>query len=145
MDKFREEHDHSHREEAERHNAVHEHEHEAVKPDKHNWLNTNEEMAADFAAISPVYAEEDGNAAADDKEISRSNADSGSFALGWVALVFAAASWFIWPAWLGAAATVLGFIAFRQGARGLGGWSMALGMIALLLYLVVVPFYYAVT
>lgn len=103
--------------------------------------NVNEEMAADFAVGSPVSyvpREQSIEKAADDVE-------AGGTALGWVALVFAAASWFLWPVVLGITSAVLGFIAFRQGARALGGWAMAIGLIAVLLSLVIVPFYYAVT
>lgn len=106
--------------------------------------NVNEEMAADFAVSNPVvHAErrEDRYVERTDREETR----SAGYTLGWVSLVFAIASWFIWPVLLGASAAVLGFMAYRQGARGLGGWSMAIGIIALALNLVIVPFYYAIT
>ncbi|MDQ8736686.1 DUF4190 domain-containing protein [Paenibacillus sp. LHD-38] len=107
-------------------------------------LDVNEEMAADFAVSGPVVHTE----RREDRYVEkseRSDTRSGGFALGWVALVFAIASWFIWPVLIGATATVLGFMAYRQGARGLGGWSMAIGLIALALNLIIVPFYYAIT
>lgn len=106
--------------------------------------DVNEEMAADFAVSSPVVHSE----RREDRNVERSERSdtrSGGFALGWVSLVFAIASWFIWPVLMGATAAVLGFIAYRQGARGLGGWSMAIGLIALALNLIIVPFYYAIT
>ncbi|CAM3961133.1 DUF308 domain-containing protein [Paenibacillus alkaliterrae] len=106
--------------------------------------NVNEEMGADFAVDSPVvHAERREERFVERSE--RADAKTGGYALGWVSLVFAIASWFIWPVLLGATAAVLGFIAYRQGARGLGGWSMAIGIIALALNLLIVPFYYAVT
>ncbi|MDQ0058343.1 hypothetical protein [Paenibacillus harenae] len=111
--------------------------------------NVNEEMSADFAVGTPVaYNERDrdlqdkGYAAANDEG---NDVRSGGYALGWVALVFGIASWFLWPVLLGATSAVLGFIAYRQGARGLGGWSMAIGLLAVVMYLVIVPFYYAIT
>ncbi|MBD2844430.1 DUF4190 domain-containing protein [Paenibacillus sp. IB182496] len=64
-------------------------------------------------------------------------------ALGWTALGFAIASWFVWPLLLGAAAVVLGAMAYRQGGRRLGVWSIALGLIAFVVNLVVVPLYYS--
>ncbi|KRE54243.1 hypothetical protein [Paenibacillus sp. Soil522] len=110
---------------------------------KDDLLDVNEEMAADFAISNPVVAERGEERHVERAE--RTEARSGGYALGWVSLVFAIASWFIWPLLLGATAAVLGFIAYRQGARGLGGWSMAIGIIAMALNLIIVPFYYAVT
>lgn len=106
--------------------------------------NFNEEMAADFAAGSPVV-QADRREDRYVEQAERAETETGGRALGWIALVFALASWFIWPVLLGATAAVLGFIAYRQGARALGGWSMAIGIVALALNLVIVPFYYAVT
>lgn len=107
-------------------------------------LDVNEEMAADFAVTNPAVGAE----RREERYLERAERTgerSNGYALGWVSLIFAIASWFIWPVLLGATAAVLGFIAYRQGARGLGGWSMAIGIIALALNLIIVPFYYAVT
>lgn len=109
--------------------------------------NVNEEMGADFAyGMPPAHIERTADrnehrAYDDDREDTRSS----GYALGWVSLIFAIASWFIWPVLLGASAAVMGYIAYRQGARGLGGWAMAIGLVAVALNLVIVPFYYALT
>ncbi len=104
--------------------------------------NVNEEMGAEMAANDfRVF----GGETEESETAERANEDDRGYALGWVALVFAGASWFIWPVLLGATAAVLGFIAYKEGARGLGGWSMAIGLFALALNLIIVPFYYAVT
>ncbi|MFX3633652.1 MAG: hypothetical protein ACE3L7_25200 [Candidatus Pristimantibacillus sp.] len=103
-------------------------------------VNVNEEMATDFAVGNSVsYVSRDQSE--DNVEVR----ESGGTALGWVALVFAVVSWFLWPVLMGATSAVLGFMAYRQGARALGGWAMAIGLIAVILSLVIVPFYYAVT
>lgn len=102
--------------------------------------NVNEEMGADFAYDGPMVRND-----REDVVAERDETESGGMTLGWVALVFAAVSWFIWPVLMGATATVLGFIAFRQGAKSLGGWSMGIGLSALALNLIIVPFYYALT
>ena len=107
-------------------------------------LDVNEEMAADFAISNPAVHAERREDRHEERE-ERADALSGGYALGWVSLVFAIASWFLWPVLIGATSVVLGFIAYRQGARGLGGWSMAIGAIALMLNLIIVPFYYAIT
>ncbi|WP_051250767.1 hypothetical protein [Paenibacillus harenae] len=106
--------------------------------------NVNEEMGADFAVSSQV-ADAERREERHVERADRVDAETGGNALGWVSLVFAVASWFLWPVLLGATAAVLGFIAYRQGARALGGWAMAIGIIAVALNLIIVPFYYAIT
>lgn len=66
-------------------------------------------------------------------------------AAGWTGLIIAIMSWFVWPVLLGLSAAFIGFVAFRQGSRGLGIWSMTLGLIAVASYLVLIPLYYALT
>ncbi|WP_165279941.1 DUF4190 domain-containing protein [Paenibacillus protaetiae] len=100
----------------------------------------NEEMGADFAAGGYAHRART-EQSSDDSPISR----PAGYSLGWVALVFAAVSWFVWPVLLGITSAVLGFIAYTQGARRMGAWSMAIGLIAAAVYLVIIPFYYAVT
>ncbi|MEK3881597.1 hypothetical protein [Paenibacillus sp. PL2-23] len=111
--------------------------------------NVNEEMGADFAYGMPSTHIERTNTRAEDNDSGREEEGegvrSGGYALGWVSLIFAIASWFIWPVLLGASAAVMGYIAYRQGARGIGGWAMAIGLVAIALNLVIVPFYYALT
>lgn len=101
----------------------------------------NEEMGADFAygmPATPVVHDRTG-----EEPAQVAATESGGTALGWAALVLAIASWFVWPVLMGATATVLGFIAYRQGAKGIGAWSMAVGLAALALNLIIVPLYYA--
>lgn len=109
-----------------------------------SMLNVNEEMGADFAVGSPgVHTER-----REDRDVERAErteTENAGYALGWVSLAFAIASWFLWPVLLGATATVLGFVAYQQGAKGLGGWTMAIGILAIALNLIIVPFYYAIT
>lgn len=107
--------------------------------------NVNEEMGADFAYGMPTtHAERVAARHGRDGEV-EAGAKSAGVPLGWVSLIFAIASWFVWPVLLGATAAVLGFLAYRQGARGLGGWAMAIGLVAVALNLIIVPFYYALT
>lgn len=114
--------------------------HEADR--KNRELNVNEEMGADFAAghLAGTDREHDGR-----EQFEKSETRSMGFSLGWVAIVFAVISWFIWPVLLGITSAVLGFIAYQQGARKLGAWSMAIGLIAAAVYLFIIPLYYAVT
>lgn len=66
---------------------------------------------------------------------------SGGRAVGWVAFILAIISLFVYPVLMGAGAIVLGIIAYVQGSRALGGWSVVIGGIALISYLVLVPYY----
>lgn len=96
----------------------------------------NEEIGADFSyGMPPVTNNDSGQSLAGQVSESRSSATG----IGWLALVFAIASWIIWPVPMGAASVVLGFIAYSQGARGLGSWSIALGFIAIVIRLIVGP------
>jgi len=60
---------------------------------------------------------------------------------GWIAIILAVGSLFFWPAVLGPAAAVLGVIAYLRGNRALGLWSVALGLISVLAFLFLVPYY----
>lgn len=67
-------------------------------------------------------------------------ADSSGTA-GWFSLMLAIFSLFIWPAILGPSAVLFGFISYVQGSRALGIWSIVLGAISFLAYMVLVPMY----
>ncbi|RIX54144.1 hypothetical protein D3P08_07845 [Paenibacillus nanensis] len=108
-------------------------------------VNVNEEMGADFAYGMPTTHVERLAARHDRDGEVEAGAKSAGYPLGWVSLIFAIASWFVWPVLLGATAAVLGYVAYRQGAKGLGGWAMAIGIVAVAINLVIVPFYYALT
>lgn len=100
-----------------------------------------EEYAAEIAAPAPVS-----NDAADRKEAAKREQEGHQVkaegrTIGWIALAFAIAALFMYPAALGSGAIVLGIIAYVQGSRALGGWSVVLGGIALISYLVLVPYY----
>ncbi|WP_274651886.1 hypothetical protein [Paenibacillus humicola] len=101
----------------------------------------NEEMAEELAVPAPRSG---GRVRVLQEDAAEKTTDAAR-ATGWAALVLAILSWIVWPVLLGITAAVVGFIAFRQGSRGLGIWSMTLGLIAAAAYLVLIPFYYAVT
>jgi hypothetical protein len=62
--------------------------------------------------------------------------------LGWLALALSIISLFIWPVLLGAAGIIVGFIARRRGAATLGAWAIGIGVVAILVRLFIMPFYY---
>ncbi|WP_308638882.1 DUF4190 domain-containing protein [Paenibacillus silvisoli] len=105
----------------------------------------NEEMAAEIAVPRhsiPYHPTRESNHLTN--EAVRETRSAGR-ATGWAALILAVLSWIVWPVVLGATAIIVGFIAYRQGARGLGVWSITLGFIAAAAYLILVPLYYAIT
>lgn len=62
-------------------------------------------------------------------------------AMGWLALTIAIASLFMWPAILGPSAAIIGFFALTRGHRALGIWSIVIGLISFMAYIVLVPLY----
>ena len=100
----------------------------------------NEEAAAE---LSVPYRPADRSRLLREDALAKTN--SAARATGWAALILAVLSWIVWPVLLGVTAAVVGFIAYRQGSRGFGIWSITLGLIAAAAYLVLIPIYYAVT
>ncbi|MBH5318110.1 hypothetical protein I6N90_09850 [Paenibacillus sp. GSMTC-2017] len=108
--------------------------------------NVNEEVGADFAHGLPVPSPN--SVRVDNRSydvVEDVDVNTSSSTLGYVSLIFAIASWFIWPVLMGATAAVLGYLAYRQGSQGLGGWAITIGLIAVALNVIIVPLYYALT
>jgi hypothetical protein len=112
------------------------HDHDFKRPE------FNEEAAAELAV--PVSAANADNVRGLQKDATVKTR-SAARAVGWTALVLAVLSLFVWPVLLGGTAAVVGYVAFRQGSRGLGAWSITLGLIAAMVYLILVPIYYAIS
>lgn len=113
---------------------------ENAKPSDLDRERYKEEAAAEIAVpVQPV----DGSAARQNE--AEEEISSAGRATGWAALILSIMSWFVWPVLLGITGAVVGFIAYRQGSRGLAVWSITLGLIAAAAYLVLIPLYYAVT
>jgi len=111
---------------------------EAGDRDEIDLDNVFEEMGADFAVGNGVnYSRGD----AEHNEEAATEVRSSGYGLAWVAFVFAVASWFLWPVLLGATAGAIGIIAYMQGAKGLGGTAVAIGIAAMLFNLLMVPIY----
>jgi hypothetical protein len=61
--------------------------------------------------------------------------------MGYLAIVLSVISLFIFPVILGAAGIIVGFIARRRGAEGLGGWAIGIGIVSLILGIFILPFF----
>lgn len=92
-----------------------------------------EEAAAEIAAPVPLIRTRD-------REENRERAEGGT-GMGWAALVLSILSLFVMPILFGAAGIVLGFIARRRGAEGLGAWAIGIGAISIIVGIFILPFF----
>lgn len=103
--------------------------------DKRHAFN-NEEYAKELAA-DQYDPEESGGRIGHDRPLrtgGRRIVENGR-GTGWLALAFSVAAFFFLPIVLGIAGIIIGFIAFRAGARTLGGWAIGIGCAAVLIQL----------
>lgn len=110
--------------------------------------NTDEEFAADMAVDSSAgnrtvleVPDEDSPVDNSIRDAARQDTEQGSRTLGWVALTLAILSLFVFPVLLGVSAVVVGIISYSRGTRALGAWAIVIGGIAVISYLVLVPYY----
>lgn len=61
--------------------------------------------------------------------------------LGWIGLAVAVASLFIWPAILGTIAAIIGVIAYIRGSKAMGAWTVVIGLVSLIAFFFLVPYY----
>lgn len=62
--------------------------------------------------------------------------------MGYLALALSIISFFFLPIIMGAAGIIIGFIARRQGARGIGAWAIGIGIVSIVLkFLYAAPLY----
>jgi hypothetical protein len=103
-----------------------------------------EEFAADMAApnlpVRPLNEPEDERPELNEVT-RRERVQEKPRYMGWLALILAVASLFVWPAVLGPAGAVLGFMALARGHRALGIWSIVIGLISFAAYFLLVPYY----
>lgn len=95
----------------------------------------NNEFAAEVAA-PPAAAEPRTQDDIDDGATA-----AGGRMIGWFALALSILSLFAYPVLLGTTGVIMGIIAYAQGRRALGVWSVLIGGLSLLSYFVLVPFY----
>jgi len=101
---------------------------------------TEEEYATEIAvADSNLRRERPVAESGPSRDVTRTN--QGGRTMGWVALIFSFVSLFLWPVVMGPTAIVLGAVAYIQGSRAMAVWSMIIGMVAFVAYLVLLPFY----
>lgn len=101
-----------------------------------------EETAAEFA---PQRGFDGARPFADRDEDTEVNMENGEVAegrgVGAFAIVLSIISLFFLPVILGAAGIIVGFIARRNGATGLGNWAIGIGAVSIILTLFFSPFF----
>ncbi|MDF2814667.1 MAG: hypothetical protein K0Q81_867 [Paenibacillus sp.] len=104
-----------------------------------------EEYATELAAAPGLMRQKELNSPEDDrphehiKSADQVEEESPSRTIGWVSMTLAIISLFFFPVWLGVSAIVLGIIAYVRGTRALGAWSVVIGGISALSYIVLIP------
>lgn len=101
----------------------------------------NEETAAEVAVpLNTTGA--DRRDSSDNTQSSMNNkAMTGGSGLGWLALALSIISLFVMPVIMGAAGIIIGFIARRRGAKGLGAWAIGIGAISIIVGIFILPFF----
>lgn len=94
-----------------------------------------EETAAEIA--EPYRAADRSNDQDNDRSGGNVNEGRG---IGYIALALSIISLFVLPVLLGAAGIIVGYIARRRGAQGLGAWAMGIGVVSLVLGIFIIPF-----
>jgi hypothetical protein len=61
--------------------------------------------------------------------------------MGYAAIALSILSLFVMPILFGAVGIVLGFMARRRGAEGLGAWAIGIGAISLVIGIFILPFF----
>ncbi|MCM3114846.1 DUF4190 domain-containing protein [Neobacillus sp. MER 74] len=92
-----------------------------------------EETAAEIAAPAPLVRRKEHDGV-------REKAAGGT-GIGTLALVLSILSLFVMPILFGAAGIVLGFVARRRGANGLGAWAIGIGAISIVIGIFILPFF----
>lgn len=91
----------------------------------------DEEYASEAAVINEAAVQDD--IVEEDHTVDRG--------IGWLGFVLSVIGLFFLPVVMGTAGIIIGFVALRQGAKTLGGWAIAMGVVSLFLRLFAGPFF----
>ncbi len=97
-----------------------------------------EETAAEIAAPVPVVRN---SQQGQNTNATGGAAVTGGTGLGTVAIALSILSLFVLPILFGAAGIVLGFVARRRGAEGLGAWAIGIGAVSIIIGIFILPFF----
>ena len=71
----------------------------------------------------------------------RKETEASGRGIGFAALILSIISLFVAPILFGAAGIVLGFVARRRGAQGLGSWAIGIGAVSIIVGIFILPFF----
>ncbi|MCM3765300.1 DUF4190 domain-containing protein [Neobacillus niacini] len=100
--------------------------------------NHREETAAEIAAPVPLTRNKPQQT--NQQQNGQSQAMGGA-GLGTLALALSILSLFVMPILFGAAGIVLGFVARRRGAQGMGAWAIGIGAVSIIIGIFILPFF----
>jgi hypothetical protein len=103
------------------------------EPNKYQPADYLEETSAEIAAPTTFNRERTNNHVGETMK-------SGT-GIGFAALIISILSLFVAPILFGAVGIVLGFIARRRGATGLGSWAIGIGAISIIVGMFILPFF----
>ena len=109
--------------------------------ERNDWATTksdfNEETAAEVTPNLGVTGQRTFGGTMNDV-----GEESGGRVMGAIALALSLLSLFYLPILFGAAGIIIGFIARRRGANGLGNWAIGIGVVSMIIALFIAPFFY---
>lgn len=113
------------------------------KSARQDWINRANQEFGDVETAAELTPEHVSSSLEEKRARLRAASEirSAGRSVGWAALLFAAISWLVWPVLMGPAAAILGMIAYYQGSRTLGLISIAMGGLAAIVYLILLPLY----
>ncbi|GIP42015.1 hypothetical protein J45TS6_04740 [Paenibacillus sp. J45TS6] len=103
-------------------------------------LRQREEYAAELT--SPLPGTKGYEEPVESKEEGTKTESLASYRIGYLGLAISFISLFVWSFVLGTIGIVLGYYAFKEGRRTVGGWAVGIGIAALLSYSFLVMFTY---
>ncbi|MBD7967612.1 hypothetical protein [Paenibacillus gallinarum] len=100
----------------------------------------HEEYAAELT--SPLSVQKRHDKKLESNEEGTESESLASYRIGYLGLAVSFISLFVWSFVLGTIGIVLGYYAFKEGRRTVGGWAVGIGIAALLSYSFLVMFTY---
>ncbi|WP_454192111.1 hypothetical protein [Paenibacillus sp. Marseille-Q7038] len=110
------------------------------RKDHQHGPGQQEEYAAELT--SPLSGQKRYDKPAESKEEGTVTENLTSYRIGYLGLAVSFISLFVWSFVLGTIGIVLGYYAFKEGRRTVGGWAVGIGIAALLSYSFLVIFTY---
>lgn len=110
------------------------------RKEHHHGRGQQEEYAAELT--TPLSVQKRHDKPVESKKEGTESESLTSYRIGYLGLAVSFISLFVWSFVLGTIGIVLGYYAFKEGRRTVGGWAVGIGIAALLSYSFLVMFTY---